>query len=820
MPGAHPLLRCFGFALALCLLLGSQAMAQANENQTIQRYRLALQVDPDNPTLQYALGVALLQQDDTQEAISALRKAYPAYTDSVEMHYNMGLAFTRIGDPDSALLYLDQAEALGGLQPPRIYPLINALYNVALLYLERDDLSEAKTLLERVLQLDPSRIEIYRVLGDISARNGQDDEAIAHLTIYLEHYPNDPTAREYLYALHFNRAQKARESGDIQSARQEFSSALQLVPESPPVLYYLGEIDYQRGALSEAVPHLSHALPVLSGDLHDNTRAMLYNTALTALGLQQTDLALMSLAPLLASDQPRVKDLLLSGDIHLRRQEYLAARRDYNQVLALEPGNPQASLNLTAAEEGAVDVLFADGLGLFKSGSCQQAMALFDEILAIRPQDKRAIAFRDKCRNEIAIKADRAFTASSKALTAEDLLGAMAAVQQGLSLAPDNMHGLQLQKQILTRLESILQSMLTSGFDLLERNDFAAAEAQFKKVLELAPDNTQAEYGQRQAESQRQQAAQAAVVDGNLALDEGRLADARQSYSRAAVLAPGLASAREGQARLDALIATMTTQEIQWGRAARAAGQLDQARIHLAKALALQESDDVRQELTAIDAASSAEALALLQAARNERQKHNYKSARSLLNRAAATGNTDASRELAALEAEITELLKLRLQSAADKAATGSPQEAISLYRKVLELEPDNPLAMSGLKAGREQLEETIASGLSAGNAALAAGELESATSAFNRVLALDPYQSGAKSGLHRIATLQQSGVKPGDEQRLYLLGIELYTRGRYADAVEAWEQVLLIAPQHEKARQNIEKARRKAQSIKEFQGG
>ncbi|NIQ95631.1 MAG: hypothetical protein GWN87_16585, partial [Desulfuromonadales bacterium] len=50
--------------------------------------------------------------------------------------------------------------------------------------------------------------------------------------------------------------------------------------------------------------------------------------------------------------------------------------------------------------------------------------------------------------------------------------------------------------------------------------------------------------------------------------------------------------------------------------------------------------------------------------------------------------------------------------------------------------------------------------------------------------------------------------------------GIELYTKGKYAEAVAVWEKVLVLAPHHDKAKMNIQKARRKLEKIKEFKGG
>jgi tetratricopeptide (TPR) repeat protein len=548
---------------------------------------------------------------------------------------------------------------------------------------------------------------------------------------------------------------------------------------------------------------------------------MLYNCALQALNLQTTDLALAAITPLLAVPAPRAKDLLLAGNIHLRRQEFLEARNCYQQVLALEPGQPQASINLTVAEDGAVDLLFARGMDAFKNSDYEQALASFAEVLAIRPNERRALVFTEKCQTKISLVAEGFFEAAAQALSRQDLIAAMEAIRDGLELAPEAPRGTALQQQVLSQLDNLITTMLVSGDELLQRDDFAAAEALFSKILKLDPNNSAAQNGLHRATANRKQVADEAIIAGNQALDEGRLDDAREDFQHANSLIPDFPAAREGLLRIDALITTMVAQEMQWGRAARAAGRLVQARAHFSKALNLQDSEEARRELLAIDRARSDETLTLIKGARSARERTDYKMARNLYQRAVDSGAGDnIQQERAEMETAIRQLIDRQLKTATTSLEAGSPQTAIPVFRSILELAPENVAAMAGLKSSRARLKVDIDNDLNSGRQALKAGDLEAATVAYNRVLALDPYQSEARAEKERIDALQERGVRPGDEQRLYLLGIELYTRGRYTEAVNAWEQVLTIAPQHEKARMNIDKAHRKLQSIKEFQGG
>ena len=64
------------------------------------------------------------------------------------------------------------------------------------------------------------------------------------------------------------------------------------------------------------------------------------------------------------------------------------------------------------------------------------------------------------------------------------------------------------------------------------------------------------------------------------------------------------------------------------------------------------------------------------------------------------------------------------------------------------------------------------------------------------------------------IAAYRQATVRdPQGVESRYRMGVVLAAKGDVARAVEAWEQVLLIQPMHERARKNIEDARRKLPS-------
>ncbi len=805
-----------------CTLFVTPAITiETNNTSAIDRYQQALQVDPDNPTLHYILGLAQLKSGHTDEAIASFRTAYPAYTDSIEMHYNIGLAYSQAGDADSALLYLEQAEALGALKAAELFPLVNAYYNVGLIYLEQEALNEAAEVFKRVLALDPDRVEIYRLLGDIAARSGRSQEAIKLFSTYLEHYPDDQPAREYLYALHFNRALKQMESGDNKAAQASFEAARTVAPESPLVSYYLGSLAYNSGDTESTIRHLTPVYPTIPDELQESTRSMLYNSVLRSIDAQKLDQAVAGIKPLIQPQNARDKDLMLSGTVYLQRQEFLTAREMFSRVLKNDPTHSQATINLAVAEEKAVEEIFQAGLTSYKGGQYIEALTRFDEVLAIQPDEHRSTGYKKKTIKHIESEAAVQFKNGRKAINDKDYLQAVILANSGLVLAPNDAGGLRLRREALQALAMDVSNLLENGFALLQRSDFSAAEAQFNKVLQIDPANKKALIGLTQSAQHRQTAALAETAKGNNALDEGKLKTADKHFTQAEQLVPDFPAAIEGRTRLDALVASIVSQELQFGRQARSAGNLDRAETHFNNALKLSDTPETRRELKSIRQARNTHAEELLTAARTARKKKDYKTARTVYQRIlSANPQHPAAAELYALNAEIAAALSSRLASASKMAAAGQHQDALVFYRQALELEPTNKEALQGLQAGRKQIKTELAGHLQAGRTAFAQADLGTAADAYNKVLVLDPYQAEAKAAINKIASLEQTGVRPGDENRLYLQGIELYTQGKYSDAIQTWEKVLQLAPEHKKARMNIEKAKRKLQSIREFQSG
>jgi tetratricopeptide (TPR) repeat protein len=804
--------------LLLILLLPLRAIAVPGagpvESDRAKDYRDALRVDPDNLSLHYQLGLERLAGGDDQSAVDELRLAYPAFTASADMHYRLGLAFTHLGDLDSAQLYFAEAESLGALARPDLFPLADAYDDLATAYLEKDDCSAARPLLERVLAMDPQRLEARRLLGDCLARSGDVDAALEQFSRYLEHYPDDSTARDELYALHFNRGLKQIEDNDLAAANASFTAALQAAPESPVALYYLGAIAYRQGHFEPAAGLLAPIYAAAPPELRSSIRSMLYACALALFEHRRPEPAQKAAAPLLTGEKAAARDFFLMGNIELARKDFAAATSSFQRGLALEPGNAGAATELRTARRGALDGCLQAGRRHLAEGRARQAREQFTKALALDPGNARARAGAEQAETALAKEASAALARARAALRQNNPHQALVEVQSGLALTPDAATGRELRQRALDQLQQEIATGLAAAQQRLAAGDPGAAASAYQQVLALAPGEPRAAAALVALADRTRTQALDAIARGDQALEEGHLDAARQAFGAAGELAPGLPEVQAADQRLATMVASLAAEESLWGRRARSAGRLREAGEHFAKALGLADSPAIRQELAEVEAARAKKAAHLLEAARQAAAGHQFNQARRLylrlaeLDPAAPTGRE----EPAPLESQLGEFVAAEVGRAREALAGGQPAAALASFRRVLEVAPANPEARAGLEKVRGQLDGRLAELVRDANRALGAGRFSTAEGIFRQALAIDPYQPEARAALGRIDRLRLSGVNPGDQQKLFSLGLAFYTRGKYPEAIEAWRQVLLLDPGDKRARSNIEMTRHQLQ--------
>jgi tetratricopeptide (TPR) repeat protein len=114
--------------------------------------------------------------------------------------------------------------------------------------------------------------------------------------------------------------------------------------------------------------------------------------------------------------------------------------------------------------------------------------------------------------------------------------------------------------------------------------------------------------------------------------------------------------------------------------------------------------------------------------------------------------------------------------------------------------------AVDAAKKAQDEIGKIVQQNLKKAKQYYTAGNLFSSEEYFHIVLRYDPTNKEAKSYLEKI----EKGGKQEDADKWYLKGIDAYTKHKYELAISYWERCLSIDPGYDKARKNIERARKK----------
>ncbi len=808
------------------ILPGCLQAYEANQARTvtpeiIERYQQSLATDQDNLTLHYLLGVALLQDNQNEAALEKLQAAYPAYQQSIEAHYNLAIATLRLGDLISAEIYLEQAEALGAMESPGLYPLEGLYFNMAIKAQEAGDANEAIRYFHKVLALNPQQLEVYRQLGDLYANRNETDLAIKSFHKYLQHFPDDSVSRDYLFALEFNKAQDMLAAGDLTHAAESFSAAIEVQPNSPAALYYLGYIAYSQNRPEQAVTFLNQAFPVSDESVRQSIRPLLYNTALSFRNAGELDSALAAITNLANQENALFNELFLAGTLNLELHRHRLAQAYLQRAVNLKPEDQGAQQNLLAAELGAFDEWLTEARIKLQVEDLAGADQDLKEARELQPQNSQLTILEarlQRARNE---KASIYFVKARKAFNSADFKTASERVSAGLAIQPNNIDGMALRKQINTVMAIDLNNLLTDADKFREAGDFAKATEAYKQILSLAPQQQAALKGLNEVTIARQKQAMKLLQTGNRALDDGQAEQAMEAFEQALVLNPEFDQAREGLTLAEELRANRLEEYLLQGRRALSSNHFLEARKWFNQAVLADTSTQAQEELARLEELSRQKADELASQAEAAVEKGQFKQAQKLFAQAlklfpehqrAITGQREVS-------VAIDNFIKEQLQQASSSLEQGDYSPAMHSYRKILDVAPQNAVAFEGLekisKLQAEQLDELVRQG----QEALAAGDWAAADKHLADALRQDAYHKEAQQLRQRLEQVRQSGAQPGEEQGIYLQGVAYYTQGQYPQAIKAWETVLLLNPGHEKAIQNIDKTRRKMRQIEDYRG-
>ena len=226
--------------------LGMILLKQGKSGEALGHLSAAAHLAPYDTTMHYNYGKVLLDFDRPQEAAACFMVTLANNPNFAGAHNGLGKADWRQNKLNEATNQFAQAVALEPGNPQFHYD-----YGTVLLVIPNVD--EASVQFSEALQLKPDFADAHGNLAVALIRQGKLAEAIPHFSAAVRLQPNDPNRR-------FNLGLALLDNHQPTEAAVQFSEELRLTPNETKAHFRLAQALQQQDKLADAVEHYREAL--------------------------------------------------------------------------------------------------------------------------------------------------------------------------------------------------------------------------------------------------------------------------------------------------------------------------------------------------------------------------------------------------------------------------------------------------------------------------------------------------------------------------------------------------------------------------------
>ncbi len=214
-----------------------------------QHYESAVALDPGFARAHLSLFETYTNLNETRKGEAALETAMGLlYKLPERLQFRVKSVYYWLMRQD-----IEKAQATAAMHAELFPEDVDAHIQLSTFYDMRNRKDDAIAEFERVLELDPGRVEYLRAIGETYAEQGEYRTALDFYRRYTREAPNDPNGFLELGGVH-------RWLGDHESARGEYEKALVVDPGSVRATIRLADLDRDFGRFEQAVQGYERAL--------------------------------------------------------------------------------------------------------------------------------------------------------------------------------------------------------------------------------------------------------------------------------------------------------------------------------------------------------------------------------------------------------------------------------------------------------------------------------------------------------------------------------------------------------------------------------
>lgn len=337
--------------------LGNAYIAMKDPDSAEKAFRMGLHLDPANPDGNYNLGVLLMMEGKSVEAIphfqrvptqnvaarlnlirayfeskrtqDALRVATDVSTlnkNDVQLHFSLGVLLASQKQYKVAQLELEKADAL----QPETFEIV---YNLGQVYLRDGQNPKAQIALNRALKLKPDSVEAMYLLSQAYTNDGRPLDA---LDLLLRARNLAPENVDVIFLM----AQISMSQNYFEDAIPLLESGVQIAPQRADVIAALGESYFMAGKVDKAIDQFTKLVKI------ENSGRSYSFLGLSYRNLGRFDDAKKYFEEGIKLDPHNASCLFNLGFIAERQGDAASAENYFQQALRFNPDFPDALLEL------------------------------------------------------------------------------------------------------------------------------------------------------------------------------------------------------------------------------------------------------------------------------------------------------------------------------------------------------------------------------------------------------------------------------------------------------------------------------------------
>lgn len=305
-------------------VLARVLLQQRDAKQVIAQYSRARLQDPVSiADLKTSIATAYLQLNDGERAQAAIEEAISVAPEFAPALLLKARLLGAARNFEQAASLCDRVLA----KEPKNAEALTIKGSLALF--TSVDRSTALALFRKALDADPRYLPAHMNILAVYMEQRDTAKLETQIEALRKVLPNHPQTKFFEAQLHYMRDRPAQ-------AREVAQLLLRIVPDNVRILQLAGAIELQDNKLLRAEQHLGKAVQ-LAPDLILARRLL----AQTYLNSGQADKALNVLAPLLTAAAPMAESLALAAEAHLLNGDVRQAEQLYARAAKINPNNPQ-----------------------------------------------------------------------------------------------------------------------------------------------------------------------------------------------------------------------------------------------------------------------------------------------------------------------------------------------------------------------------------------------------------------------------------------------------------------------------------------------